>query len=503
MDVLHDGVAIHARTTHHQGVSRLAVTAVLAASAVAAAAPGIGTAHPVRLLAASPDARWAVICEARADTDHDGTISVSPGFNGLYGDQMEAFLVEGDGAGTPIDDLIDSDATGRFLVILRDAKLVLVDTTKRAEVALTGAYADPARDRPSGAYLGVSFDPTGKHLSYVALVKGQAVVRVRDLFQGTEVTVDPGPGKLWSARLDGGHVLVEMLVPHNGSEVAYPSDRAPGNYRVRRCATRTSSDVIERTGDTPILRIASVTGGTAADAPDFLAALGTATLKRTTAGALVLEDATGTHELLPAACKARVRQVNVEHRLVLAFCTADGDKATLQLVGVDVHRIVNPHGSGSNDDYFGPFGRHVLSTTNDADDTIYDVVTGKSRITPHNQRWLASLGDRTLVSRHGHLILLDDTSESDLGDIGTEYPTMYEAGTIRLVAPFVVDLATGKVIGRVPERDIAYSPGSKLVYHVSASVTAVATDGRMLGAFTIKPSGFPDGPLQWLTPAHP
>jgi len=384
------------------------VLVLTALSTVAAArSPTVGTIHPVRILGASPDARWAVICEARADTNGDGVIHVAPGFNGLYGDQMEAFLVQGGGPGAAIEDLVDSDASGRFVVILRAGKLVLLDTIKRVETDLTArdAYASPGRDQPTGAYLGVSFDPAGKHLSYVALVKQHAVVKVRDLALGSEVAIDPGPGKLWSAKLDdSGNVILEVLVAHGATPIAYPSHREPWMWRARRCETSTSSDMIELHGDTPIVRIASIGGGTAADALDYLASLGGATLRRTATGALTLHDGVGTHELLPAACKAKVQGIDPAHQLVVAYCLADGANATLQLVGTGGHEVINAHADQNSNEHFVPFGRHILSTTHDGNDTIYDVPTGKSRVTSRFQTRLAFAGDRTLVLREQHLI---------------------------------------------------------------------------------------------------
>src|SRR4051812_36521881 len=106
----------------------LAGLLLLASTASAAPATGLGTAHPVRLIDSSPDGRWAAICEARADTDKSGDIAVGPGFNGIYGDQMTAFLVTGAGPGIELDDFIDRDPVGRWVVVLRKAKLVLLDT---------------------------------------------------------------------------------------------------------------------------------------------------------------------------------------------------------------------------------------------------------------------------------------------------------------------------------------------------------------------------------------
>jgi hypothetical protein len=485
---------------------RLLASLLVLASTTASAAPTIGTAHPVRLLDASPDGRWAAICEARADTNKDGAIAVGPGFNGIYGDQMAAFLVTGTGPGIELDDFVDRDPTGRWVVILRKAKLVLLDTTTNRDVDLTalGAYTNPARD-PSGAYLGVSF--TATHLAYVAVRNKKVLVAVRDLVAGTEVTIDPGPGKLWSVAFapSGARVLVEVLPIHADPKVAikFPSYRQPGLYRDPRCITRTYSDDITISGDNPVMRIAATSGGTALDVPGYITTIGDATVRRDPKGAIFLDDAKGVHELLPAVCTGVVKRVDPIKGRLLARCKAKGDASPLLLVSVGSVKDLGVPSGNSTDDYDAPFGRHVLSSTNDADDTITDLDTGKRRVAKFNQRDHASLGDRTLVSRHLRLIMLDGPGETDLGAITTEYPEVLSAGTIRYIAPLVVDMATGKLLGVAPTREMPMMKDSKFKTTVSPSILAVAADGRMLGTYTLNVSGYPDGPLEWITPVAP
>ena len=462
----------------------------------------LGTAHPVRVLAADPNARWAVLCEARADTDHDGAIAVGPGFNGRYGDQMEAFLVLGNGPGTPIDDLVDADPNGRYLVVVRQGALVLLDTYGReVNLSARGAYSSSSRDTATGAYLGVSFDATGTHVSYVVHANHKTSVTVRALATGAEVSIDVGSGKLWSATLDGPRLRLEMLAPHANASIAFPSNLAPGMTRYPRCMTRTVSDDLRATGNRPIVRIAPATGGHAVDDPELLATLGDATLRRSPTGALILDDSRGKHELVPAACHGRIDGLDAVHRRVLVHCTAGGDTAQ-EVVSVGSSKLVGGSRT-STDDYFGAFGRHVLFSGSDADDTIYDVETGKIRAVAFNQLGLASLGEHTLVGRHGRLIMLDGGGETDLGAISRDYPEVFAAGSMRYVAPLVVDLAKGTLVGRAPVREVPLNPGTKLLTSITATVMAVSTTGQLLGTFSTKPTGYPDGPLEWLAPAPP
>ena len=69
----------------------------------------IGTAHPVLVEELADNGTWLVICEARADTDHDGQIEVGVGFHGdMFGDKMLPYLVLGSGPGIAIDSYVAS-----------------------------------------------------------------------------------------------------------------------------------------------------------------------------------------------------------------------------------------------------------------------------------------------------------------------------------------------------------------------------------------------------------
>jgi hypothetical protein len=68
------------------------------------------------------------LCQARRDTDGDGAIAVHTGHHGdMYGDAMELFLVLGGGPGTAIDALVGTSTDDRWVAIVRDRKLELVD----------------------------------------------------------------------------------------------------------------------------------------------------------------------------------------------------------------------------------------------------------------------------------------------------------------------------------------------------------------------------------------
>lgn len=466
---------------------------------VSAPLAGIGTSAPVRLLAASPDRSWAVLCEARKDTNKDGRIHVSPGFNGLYGDDMAAFLVLGQGKGTPIDDLLAADPAGRYLVIVRGGKLRLLDTTtsvKGAEIDLTarGAYSKAQRDKATGAFMQARFAPGGGSLLYVALRKQKVVVVVRDLASGTEADIDPGPGTFWDAGFDsqGKRVVLEVVVDVEGRKGRLPTARGPGYQRIPSCTTRTVSDVKNERGDDPVLLLAPLTGGVAAPPDGLIGWLGSAMLRRNKAGALLLDAGDGkpARELVKASCKPIIDGLDPDKLRLLVHCGAEGDKAKWLLVDAKTTRKLNLLAQGDEVDSLDPFGRHLFFTKNDADDTTFDLETGKQRLSPKWQRELGFAGARTLVNRGGRLVLLDGASERELGPLDSEYPEVMHSGAVYLVSPFVVDLAQGKLLGGLPTAPVGQT----------AHVLAVARDGMLLTQFSNAPTPFYLGPLQWYAP---
>jgi hypothetical protein len=139
----------------------------LAALATPAADGTIGTAHPFLFQEVAPDGSWTVLCQAREDTDHDGKISVMLGHHGdALGDEMRPFLVVGSGRGAGFDEILASDATGRFVAARAGACLSLVDTRKKTEVVFANADLRDD-DAVFGAARGAAFDRRGEHLPYL------------------------------------------------------------------------------------------------------------------------------------------------------------------------------------------------------------------------------------------------------------------------------------------------------------------------------------------------
>jgi hypothetical protein len=163
-----------------------------------------GTAAPYRLVALPKDGRWAVICQARSDTDHDGAVRVTYSIHGDEGgDDMSAFIVDARGHESRIDNLLA--ASDRWLAVVERGAPVLIDTG-----AVPWKRERLRRSLPSFSITrGVrnwSFDPTGHWLLYFRDEKPI----VRELSTGKEREIPSAAWRAsWSA--DGAWVILERL----------------------------------------------------------------------------------------------------------------------------------------------------------------------------------------------------------------------------------------------------------------------------------------------------
>jgi len=185
----------------------------------------IGAPGPLLLRAASPNGRWVALCQAREDTSGDGVVSVEFGARGEpRGDQLATYLVRGAGFGERVDELIDSDSSGRWLLLQRGASVVLFDDYQGSSLDLSALGADArddvSRDLPHRAF---SFDATGKYLAYLRLgahkpqtlpgEREQQLV-LRELATGVERTINPGSGSVYRLSLsaDANWLILQVLI---------------------------------------------------------------------------------------------------------------------------------------------------------------------------------------------------------------------------------------------------------------------------------------------------
>lgn len=154
-----------------------------------------GTAHPTYFRGFDTRGkRWMALCQARRDTDGDGKIEVSSGHHGgLYGDDMALYLVIGGGEGTVIEALVSRSDDDRWLAILRDGTLELVDVETGDVRAMVDADVE-SDERPGAPHRAATF--VGERLLYIRHYADKDTLVVYDLAsrKEREITV---PDRLW------------------------------------------------------------------------------------------------------------------------------------------------------------------------------------------------------------------------------------------------------------------------------------------------------------------
>ena len=244
-------------------------------------AASIGTRSPGVEYGVDLQRRWAAICEAREDTDRNGKLEVQTFHHGdTGGDQLQPYLVLGSGPGTAIDDLVDSDPEGRWLVVTRRMCVHLVDVRSGKATVLAGADGRSG-DPIDGRHRAARFSRDGTSLLYIRSDGARALVVQRDLSSGVERILDPNPGPNPGPNPDPGElsraffestgqfVVMEVVTRDTDGDGQLRPPRLATTLRARRCRGPViSSSSFGMVGDRPIQRIAAIKGDAAVtDAP--------------------------------------------------------------------------------------------------------------------------------------------------------------------------------------------------------------------------------------------
>lgn len=252
----------------------------------------VGTAHPIMLVASSPDARWTAFAEAREDTNGDGRVEVFSCSRGVGGD-FRLYLARGAGPGEPIDGLVDGSRDGRHLAIVRGRSIRLLDTMTGDETDLgpVDDHAQRVADEDDSPRL---FDDAGTRF-----------VRTRTTTCGTSV-------------------VVRTLADGRERELPLPADRSH-----RAWIDDAGAWILARTESIDgrvTTWAAPATEGSMTPVPGFVTVVGRYLIRRLPAGALVARTTDGAEqEWVPAGCWGEVlaRSPALE-RLLVACRLSDG-----------------------------------------------------------------------------------------------------------------------------------------------------------------------------------
>ena len=451
-----------------------------------------GTADALTFVAAAPDRRWIVVCQARRDTNGDGTVRVEVAQDGaLAGDELAGYLVDAPGPGAPIDAFVGADPSGRYVAFVREERLVLRDTTTHVDASLPADVRDDL-----GPFLhprAVAFDPTGRRLVYLQKLElgGKAVVR--ELATGNEAVVDPGDGLLYRADFDpSGDMLVLRVITtdtNGNGRLDWPVRESDRPWM--RCAAPLPRFAVwERPGDDVALRVAKATGGVARDAPGLVVPMGETLVVREADGALARLDVAGRRApLARKSCDARLLHVDQGRGLALVTCIDSKGRNEPVLVGQGPAKPLGLGLAAAPGDHWLEGAPRLVPLHPGNEAALLDLDRREVEMLTTGDRILSTSGARALVLR-GHSLVLHELGGSDR-ELGSELLPLahiVHSGATFFVPPLVVDIARGKLLGTSDDRAFA----------VAADGTLLVPEGAAADA-----AHFARGPLRWKAPTPP
>lgn len=450
---------------------------------------GYGTAHATLLHAVDPAGQWMVMCQARTDTNGDGKVSsFFDSHHGVaLGDDVEPYLILGPGAGARIDDYVAHDRSGRWIVVIRAQRLILIDARagKEWDLSKSGAVTTDV-DPVFGPHAAASFDAAGHRCLYVRKAEARVVVVVRDLRTHEETVVDPGPGLFYRAHLEpSGHwVHVRVVTKDTDGNGALELPSYPSSLSPRRCRGEVGAySTFGRRGDEDVLRVARSSGGKAAEVKGLVAPIGDGLLRRKADGALVMRPKTGPErQVAPASAAALLyaRAASTD-AYVLAYAQQKGVRSLWLHKGAQRLELPTTRRVKA-DERTVLHGRWWQHTHVTAEAAIADLQDGVlTRVPGYAVR---VHGDRVLLRRAAGLVVRDlvtGKEQSVPGEMDGSW-RLQQTGPALAEAGRMIHLAE-------PKRSGAYE----------GDALAVASDGRVLLG-SDKKNEMVIGPLRWVSP---
>jgi hypothetical protein len=294
----------------------------------------LGTPHPLVIQAAAPDGSWVAVCQARKDSDGDGSVSIRLGDHGeLFGDLSHLYLLSArQPLGEEIEELVAFDAGGRWLVFARNGALILRDTRAASDVRLEGASTTNAELARF-----VDLDAAGTQLLFARGEAPEERLVVRELASGTEREIDTGPGRLWRASFAGDGSWLRIAT--------VPSD-TNGNGHIDLPQARTSLARGPCTGPVASYSFMGFTGDHfeqralrlrdgQIEARELLTAARDALVVQDGEALLWVSAGGDEHPLVPASCRGSILAVSPDEPAVLVACTALGKPPPLRIYDLE------------------------------------------------------------------------------------------------------------------------------------------------------------------------
>ena len=460
------------------------------ASAAFGDAPFAGDA-PLVLEHASADGHWVVLCTAREDEPIDGQAPARARPRAeLRGGAFERALIA-PGTQLTIDDFVAADASGRYALLMQHGALVLWDAESQNSLDLSALGADARLSAQSFAELRtLSFDPSSKHLLYVRAGVAGARIVIRNLADGSERQLDPGPGPIWRARFDpGGAFVIAELISEDTNKNGRADFPAPLSSQPRPCRAgpRRFHTWAER-GDRPVTVLLPLDGSVPRLEPELVMPVGDALLLRDATGALLLERAGKRRVLEPAACKGRIVHADAQRELFIVGCAQPKTgRVSLELVTRSERKPLGIELANVELDREVSDAPRLLALYPGPETTLFDA--DRRELVPLRTAdvVLATRAGRALIRRGSSLLFYDaDSRTEQLLPVTLErYPALLKTPPFVFVSPALVNLDAGALVGVSRARPLALSSEGRVL------VPELEADGARLAR----------GPLRWLTPS--
>ncbi len=437
--------------------------------------PGaVGTAHPIFVQSVAPDGHWVAFCQAREDTDGDGEVRVHTGMHGeLFGDAVSLYFATAEEPrGIPIDAVAGADPTGRWVALIRDGELHLLDTRTGDDTNLSASGAAAQDDdNPTMSHRATSFAEDGSRVAYLRGEGGSEEVVVRDLASGDESTVDVGEGRVWRAELlgDGRWLFAGVVTSDadgNGTLdlPVQSTSLARGQCRGRPLSYSTGG----YRGDPWERRFVRVPDGHRIT-EDVVAWQGAVIVTKHEDGSLHVATAAGDdREVVPASCDGTVHWLHLESNALLVACAAEGDPAPLAVFRGGARHDLDITTARSERARWGTGRVAIVGSAH-----VIDLE--EARVHPRAYRGEEAVdGTRLLETMRGGQLRLRDLSTgrteriAELGD-GYTWGRRWDrwVAVASRARTIVVDLEEEVVVGRLPNMPVAIRPDGAALVHSS------------------------------------
>lgn len=463
-----------------------------ASTAAPLAAGSIGLPGPISLRAVSPTASFAAICQARVDTDGNGNVEVSVREHGdLHGDELQVYLVLNSGAGQLIDDYVSHDPTGRYVAVVREQQLVLLDLAQEREVVLAPGQADVRDDAASFfPHRAVTFSPVSPWLAYLSKTSAGLRVVLRDLNTGEEAHHELGDGRAWRLAFEpeGEFLRLDVVTrdTNGNGRLEWPYPRALN--RNRCSGPLPTFSVWDFPGDQPTTKLLRLAEPDWVEPAGFVMTLGDGWITRSKQSELWLwaRNAPATR-ISSESCSGRVLHADARFDQILFGCaSAWGQRRQLYYRTSRERRSLGFDVAGYElDGRLQPAQRLVALRSRDAT-YLLDLALRRTSELKQGSDVLATYESQALVEHDGDLMALDwpDTGSPTWLSLGVARPRLVEVHQREAfvsVGSHLFDLASRKYLGKFERQPLA-----------------LATDGRgLLATRNATPQHFANGPLIW------